>query len=224
MRRTFPLIIGLALVVAACAPRDVTEESTNTSTTTTNPSAPVTTSPNEPTTNPPDGTTTDTDDLLWAYQEWSVPPDMDPYDAVWGDSGMVVLGYRALHRDDSPTPNGLWFSDGTEWTETLIQDVTIADGYGFTPDVTNLVWFGGRYLAFLMGDSTTIPGRASMLTSDDGRSWNLEYLGAAPTAALPAGLYATPESPPWPGTSAVARVAISRQRDHSRGLDDAGHR
>ncbi|MDR9450077.1 MAG: hypothetical protein RI637_02565, partial [Acidimicrobiia bacterium] len=133
---------------------------------------------------------------------------MDPYDAVWGDSGMVVLGYRALRRDDSPTPNGLWFSDGTEWTETLIQDVTSADEYGFTPNVTSLVWFGGRYLAFLMGDSTTTPGRASMLTSDDGRSWNLEYLGAAPTAALPAGLYATPESPPWPGTSAVTRVAI----------------
>lgn len=206
MRRTFPLIVGLALVVAACAPREMTAESTNTSTTTANPSSPVTPSPT--TTSAPGRTTTDTDDTLWAYQEWSVPPDLDPYDAVWGDSGMVVLGYRALRRDASPTPNGLWFSDGTEWTETLIQDVTSADEYGFTPDVTSLVWFGGRYLAFLMGDSTTIPGRASMLTSDDGRSWNLEYLGAAPTAALPAGLYATPESPPWPGTSAVARVAI----------------
>ncbi len=209
MRRASILVVGMALVATACGPQDVTEESmTTTSTTSSNPSSTDTTVPDQPTTNPPETTSAGTDNTQWAYQEWSVPSEFQPFDAAWGDPGMVVLGYRALRRDDSPTPNGLWFYDGTEWTETLLQDVTIADGYGFTPDITNLVWFGGRYLAFLMGDSTTTPGRASMLTSDDGHNWHLEYLGVAPAAAMPAGLYATPESPPWPGTSAVARVAI----------------
>jgi hypothetical protein len=121
---------------------------------------------------------------------------------------MVVLGYAAFEPDDSPVPNGLWFTDGSTWTETVIRDVTVSDEYGFTPDVTDLVWFGGRYLAFLMGDTTTTLGQASLLASSDGINWGLEYLGSAPAAAMPTGWYATPESPPYPGTSAVTRVAV----------------
>ena len=217
MRRTFTIIIGVALVAAACGPQAVTQEEPSTaSTTTTAPSLGTVSTP-DPAIPPLDGPPTEgsgpvavgSDATPWVYEEWSVPPDIDPYRVVWGDPGMVVLGYfSAGEFDDSPVANGLWLFDGDTWSRTLLRDVTIADEYGFTPEVTDLVWFGGRYLAFLMGDSTTTPGRASMLTSTDGINWTLEYLGRAPAAALPAGLYATPESPPYPGTSAVTRASI----------------
>ena len=204
MRRSF--IIGLALVATACGPPVVTYD--RPPTTSTRPSTTSTTSPDVPTTIPDEPSTADPDDTQWAYQEWSVLSDVDPYDAVWGDPGMMVLGYSRLGFDDSPMANGLWLFDGETWSGTMLSEVTIPDEYGFTPDVTDLVWFGGRYLAFLMGDTTTTPGRASMLTSSDGLNWDLEYLGSALAAALPAGLYATPESPPWPGSSAATQASI----------------
>lgn len=209
MRRSFLLIIGLALVAAACAPQDLTREGTNTVSSIQAPPASSTTTTTEtPHPVPLDTSDEDPDGIAWLHREWSTPDGVDPYDAVWGDTGMVVLGYQTVGRDDSPTPNGLWFFDGETWSGTMLSDVTMPDEYGFTPLVTELVWFGGRYLAFLMGDATTTPGRASMLASDDGVDWDLEYLGVAPVAALPAGLYATPESPPWPGTSAITKAAI----------------
>ena len=210
MKRTLILIVGLAMVAAACGPQDATDETTTTSTTDSSvPATTVTTVPDSPTTTITGWTSNGEADLQWAYEEWPAPSDMDPYDAAWGDPGMAVLGYASDHQfDDSPVANGLWLFDGEVWSRTLIREVTIADEYGFDPDVTDLVWFGGRYLAFLMGDSTTTPGRASMLTSSDGINWDLEYLGTAPVAALPAGRYATPESPPYPGTSAVTKAAI----------------
>jgi hypothetical protein len=204
MRRS--LIIGLVLVATACGPQEAAPVDTTipgttvqTSTAGTLPATTTSTVPDEP---------RDTDHPGWIEREWPIPEGVDPWAAVWGEPGMVVLGYAAFERDDSPVPNGLWFFDGSTWSETLVGDVTIADEWGFTPEVTDLVWFGGRYLAFLMGDATTTPGRPSVLVSGDGINWNLEYLGSAPAAALPTGWYATPESPPYPGTSAVARVAV----------------
>ncbi len=209
MRHGISLIIGLALVVAGCGSLDLSQaETTTTSTTVAAPSTTVTTAPGGPGDGIDSGGTLDPTDTAWFRQEWSTPDGVDPYDAVWGDPGIVVLGYQVVEPDDSPTPNGLWFSDGETWTATTLADVTMPDEYGFTPVVTDLAWFGGRYLAFLMGDPTTTPGRASMLTSDDGVNWDLEYLGSTPTAALPAGLYATPESPPWPGTSAITKASM----------------
>jgi hypothetical protein len=212
MRHAIAMIIGLALVVAGCGPLDLSREETNTTATTVDaPSTTVTTAPGGSGDGTDGGGTLDPPDPTWLRQEWSTPQGVDPFDAVWGDPGMVVLGYQILEPDDSPTANGLWFfADGT-WSATMLADVTTPDEYGFTPVVTDLVWFGGRYLAFLMGDMTTTPGRASMLTSKDGLTWTLEYLGSAPSAAMPAGLYATPESPPWPGTSAVTQAFVYGQ-------------
>ncbi|MDH3399015.1 MAG: hypothetical protein OEM81_14475, partial [Acidimicrobiia bacterium] len=205
MRRSLTLIIGLALVAAACGLQDVTEETSTTVTATTT-TEPITTGGEA------DSQTStvsiDSSATAWVRHEWSPPADMEPHAAAWGDPGMVVLGYSSLDFDDSPTANGLWLFDGETWSGTMLSDVTTGDEYGFIPTVTDLVWFGGRYLAFLMGDTTTTAGRASMLTSQNGLDWELEYLGSAPAVATPAGLYATPESPPWPGTSAVARVAV----------------
>lgn len=189
--------IALAMSVAACGPQMTQDE-------------PTIITPTTSTTVAVTSTTVAGPDSGWVRQEFPVPDGVDAFAAAWGDPGMVVLGYRTFRPDDSPTPNGIWFFDGSRWAETLIRDVTVGDAYGFLPEVTDIVWFGGRFLAFLMGDSTTSPGRASMLVSDDGIHWDLEYLGGAPTAAaLPAGLFATPESPPWPGTSAVARATVS---------------
>lgn len=214
MRRGLVLIIALVLSVVACGPAEFTQDDPTTTT------APLTT------TQPPNGedhagTTIPGDDdgevsladhPGWIEERWPVLEGVDPRAAAWGDPGMVVLGYTALHRDDSPVSNGLWFYDGSTWHETLIRDVVIADQWGFDPDVVDVVWFGERYLAFLMGDTTTTPGRGSMLASGDGINWTLEYLGSAPSAALPAGRYATPESPPYPGTSAITRVAVTDGR------------
>ena len=223
MRRGLVLVVGLAVVFTACGAREATlEQPTATSATSTTPSttrsAPSsapdgdaitdTPSPGRSTADPADGGVPDADATAWARREWSVPHDVDPYDVVWGDSGLVLLGYSSEGYDDSPVANGLWHFDGETWTRTLLQDVTTANEYGFGPDVTDLVWFGGRYLAFLMGDETTTPGRASMLVSQDGLRWDLEYIGSAPGAGLPAGFFATPESPPYPGTSAISRVAV----------------
>ena len=210
MRQVISLMVGIALVLAGCGPYDRSqEETTTTSTTVLAPSTTVTSTAGASGDDPDGVGAVDPTDTIWVRQEWSTPEGVDPHDAVWGDRGLVVLGYTEQQPDDSPTPNGLWSFDGETWSGTMLGDVTIPDEYGFTPVVTDLVWFGGRYLVFLMGDTTTTPGRASMLASSDGINWDLEYLGAAPSAALPAGLYATPESPPWPGTSAITKASIN---------------
>jgi hypothetical protein len=209
MRQFISLMVGLALALTGCGPPDLSqEETTTTSTTVLAPSTTVTSTPHESDDGPDGDSTLESTDTIWVRREWSPPTNMIPFNAVWGERGLVVLGYTEQQPDDSPTPNGLWTFDGETWSGTMLGDVTIPDEYGFTPVVTDLVWFGGRYLVFLMGDTTTTPGRASMLASSDGINWDLEYLGAAPSAALPAGLYATPESPPWPGTSAITRASI----------------
>lgn len=142
-----------------------------------------------------------------------MPDDEFPYSVgqyVLGDSGLVVAGAVSTTPRDHPNESALWFYDGLSWTRTLVKDVTTADEYGFPPEVTNLLHWGGRYLAFLQGDPTAPTATASVLVSDDGRDWAIEHILPKPRAGGSLGsVLPTPESPPWPGAAGIAGVTTT---------------
>ncbi|MDH5371817.1 MAG: hypothetical protein OEX97_02620 [Acidimicrobiia bacterium] len=157
-------------------------------------------------------TTIPTIEPVDGFTRLPVPDETDPFtlDSVtFGDSGLVYSGNTSPTSRDHPNEATLWHFDGTEWSRSLVGDVT-TDEYWGTPWVTNVEYWDGRYLAFLQGDATAPESTASMLTSDDGRTWKLEHILPDRTAGgSPGGVFATPESPPWPGSAGIAGVTTT---------------
>lgn len=214
-------LLALVILLAACT--GSTPGSETTESPTTGPVETTTTSSAATTTAPPPVTTTSTTttstlpplDPPETADFTTLPmPDEELPHSIWqyvlGDRGLVLAGAVSTTPRDHPNESALWHYDGRSWTRTLMLDVAAPDEYGFVPDITNLIFWDGRYLAFLQGDPTASQATASMLVSEDGKTWTLEHILPIPRAGGSLeGIYPTPESPPWPGAAGIAGVTTT---------------
>ncbi|MDF1595611.1 MAG: hypothetical protein P1T08_05900 [Acidimicrobiia bacterium] len=213
MRRT---AFTLVLILSACTGSTV--ETTGPTSATTAPAGPSATEP--PIAGPTSTTSTTSTTTVPAtvvptasYQLLPSPDEDLAYTIghmAIGDAGLVYAGDVSTTPRDHPNEGALWHFDGQVWTRALISDLTTTDEYGDSPHVSELVFWGGRYLAFLLGDPTAPESAASLLASIDGRTWQLEHLlPQRATGSSPGGIFATPESPPRPGGAGIAGVATT---------------
>lgn len=104
------------------------------------------------------------------------------------------------------------YSDGELVTHTIagstaVDIAEIAPGIGDFFDVSTVVWWRGRFWAFLVGDVSTGLGVGSALTSGDGLEWNRVEIGSTAGGARVPGGFATPDVPQYEGTTGVQHAA-----------------
>lgn len=200
MRLVRPVV--LCLVLAACS-NGLTGSSampeppaTVPSTTLAPPVTPTSTSLPPTTT-----TTTIPPSSLAVDHELDVPPGAFFESVAIGPEGVVATGYTASEGDQFVAM--LWTSvDGESWQPVLVSDLFVDRQQAWVPVVTDVEVFDGRFFAFLMGDAQAGAVEPSVLVSTDGRHWSSSEMSAS------AGLWATPESPPYPGRSAVTAATV----------------
>ena len=206
--RRLALFVGLALVVSGCSGGSIDV---------TAPPPPVTPAPID---QPPTTTTTstppsvtvppDTTSSQWSPRETLTLPEGVTAERVARlDGRTVALGVTRAGGEFNIM--GFWATaDGTGWTEVMLSELIDRAQVWELPVVTDLVVFKGRFYAFLMGDERDAAElAATFLVSSDGVDWSLERMDGAVVGALVPGRYATPESPPWPGLSAVSDATVT---------------
>lgn len=192
--RIVAALVVVSLVVTACTQRPSVPENTASSFTE---GATPTTVAEDP------GTTTATTARTLAVTEPDLTLEADglsPYlpTAVGPDA---VISY---------TPPAI--AVHTEAGTTTIDVTAIAPEIGEFFDVSSIVWWSGRFWAFLVGDVSTEVGVASALTSPDGVTWKRVEIGLAAGGARLPGAFATPEVPQYDGVSGVQAAAATDDR------------
>lgn len=99
----------------------------------------------------------------------------------------------------------MWIEGSGQQLLTWVEDEWVGPDlalYGFTDHVylTDLAHFKGAFYAFLMGDTSADNSNPAFLMSEDGQTWVRQELFAS--------LAYTPDSPPWPGDSAVTDAEV----------------
>lgn len=126
---------------------------------------------------------------------------------------------------EQPLPEGAFLEDASHDGETMVASVWMegsgqhllswtgdgwddADlalyGMGDFFAITELLHFDGNFYAFVMGDDSVGRDTPSFLVSHDGRTWARQELLVS--------LAYTPESPPYPGQSAVSDALVAQDR------------
>lgn len=192
MRLVRPVVLCLAL--AACS-NGVTGTSVTPEPPATVPPTTVALPTTTTSTSLPPPTTTLPPAPLAVDHELDLPPDAFVESVAVGPEGVVAAGYTASDGDRFAAM--LWTSlDGESWQPVPVGD--LFPDRAWVPVVTDVEVFDGRFFAFLMGDTEAGAVEPSVLVSTDGRHWSSSQMSAS------AGLWVTPESPPYPGRSAVA--------------------
>ena len=118
-----------------------------------------------------------------------------------GPQGWVVVAGDVTEKGVPGDP-GFWHTaDGTDWASIRLLDLVPIEFV----EITDLVYFSGRFVASLMGDASIVD--PTIVVSDDGLEWTAGSISVGGSAGLP-GVYATPESPPWPGASAITDLEV----------------
>lgn len=204
--RRIRTLIALALVMAACgssteATTTTTSEQLMTTTTlgmTTRTTASIvsTTSTTAPM---PEAVVLDNPVIRLTLPE-GIITDWNTLVAV-GEGGWVVIAGDETEKGVPGDP-GFWStSDGVDWKVTRLADLVSIDFV----EITDLVHFDGGYVASLMGDASIVD--PTIVVSDDGVDWAAKSIRVGSAVAVP-GAFATPESPPWPGASAITDMAV----------------
>jgi hypothetical protein len=211
MRRGFTLFLGLALVAIACAPQDVTEETSTTSTTV----AETTTAETTATTSPDVGSSTIPQSAITAWTETrsAVPDNVALGELLVGAPGFVLLGWHDKIPGVQGVRSGLWFSDdGASWAE-----VTPAGQDLEWVEFKAGVWTGTGYMVVAEGIANAedtgdhLEGVGPLLfRSENGRDWSFEVVDAALVAAAPSlgRLYMTPELIQYPGNAGFTDIIV----------------
>ena len=90
---------------------------------------------------------------------------------------------------------------------TVTDIAVVAPGIGDFFDVSALLWWKGRFWAFLVGDVSTELGVGSALTSEDGLTWDRVDIGSTDRGARLPGALATPDVPQYEGSTGIQHAA-----------------
>jgi hypothetical protein len=146
--------------------------------------------------------------LPWSSQTYEVAQRVVVVD-IAGTADPIVHGYLANETGGGLQDYFLWpLSEGMD-SATRVYDLFDVAELWDVPAISDLESFAGGFYAFLQGDIDAQPGAPSLLYSADGRTWARQSVTVS-TGTLLASL--TPESPPWPGASAVTDAAVGRDR------------
>ena len=136
------LALAVCLVLTGCtgSVTDSTDPGITTTTSLRSDPTSTTSIPVSPTVSTVPPTTIPTIEPIDGFTRLPVPDETDPFtlDSItFGDRGLVYTGNTSPTSRDHPNEAALWHFDGTEWSRTLVGDVT-TDEYWGTPWVTDV--------------------------------------------------------------------------------------
>lgn len=206
--RVMRILLVLICVLAACGTSTSASSTTEPPTTMTSSVATATTEPVGPTSTsttstteapPPEPVVLDNPVIELVLPD-GVIVDWKHSVAV-GEQGWVVVAGDWSEKGVPRNP-GFWHtSNGVTWDSFRLAEIVPTDFV----EISDLVSFDGRFIASLIGDATVVD--PTVVLSDDGVTWTAESMRVGSSVGL-LNVFATPESPPWPGASAITDMAV----------------
>lgn len=205
------LLIGVILATPTACGTSAPPEAVSVPTTATAeaPSSSTTTTATTSTTSTADSAAPAALDLPLA--EYALPDGVRIHSVALGDEQVVVAGWSEqgeflapADQLDSVVPVSDLFPKNDPTTEA--------------PTISSLLWFRGRFFAFTMFDQTAGPSAPTVLTSVDGRVWEV----GAMSVVADAGLFYTPDSPADPQHAGVGGAAVATSEGQPSGLAATG--